>query len=74
MVALLSCTSSMATLLLAAVFPSNRGYFFTLSIFVAARVKLLGLVCSERGFVRFPSLLYGFNSELFFALGLDFRG
>ncbi|KAJ1524488.1 hypothetical protein ONE63_010983 [Megalurothrips usitatus] len=44
MVALLSCTSSMATLLLAAAFPSNQGDHFTLSKFVAVCVNLVGLV------------------------------
>lgn len=44
MVALLSCTSSLATLILASAFPSNQGDHFTLSKFVAVCVNLVGLV------------------------------
>ncbi|KAE8743555.1 hypothetical protein FOCC_FOCC010802 [Frankliniella occidentalis] len=44
MVALLSCTSSLATLLLAAAFPANQGDHFTLSKFVAVCMNLVGLV------------------------------
>lgn len=44
-VTVLSSTSSLFTLFLAAGFPSNGGDKFTLSKLVAVSVSILGLVC-----------------------------
>lgn len=45
-VTVLSSTSSLFTLFLAAFFPSNGGDKFTLSKLVAVSVSILGLVCT----------------------------
>lgn len=77
MVALLSCTSSLATLLLASVFPSNQGDHFTLSKFMAVGVNLVGLVfvfMADHSFeAKFPiGGVYALTSACFYAMYLVF--
>lgn len=57
-VTVLSSTSSLFTLFLAAFFPSNGGDKFSLSKLVAVTVSILGLVCKQKLKVYFVKIIY----------------